>query len=108
MKNFLSLTAFLFFLSGSGFAQDQGPSVAKLSDALAREAKSLNPEFLLFSPKDAPKGKVPLLIYLHGAGGVGDNIQKLRGQAGQVWRGIGKHKKGPMFCGCAAGWEKST
>lgn len=97
MKNFLSLTVVLLFLSGSGFAQDQGASVAKLSDALAQKAKSLNPEYLLFSPKDVPKRKIPLLIYLHGAGGVGDNIQKLRGQAGQVWQGIGKHKKGPCF-----------
>ena len=97
MKNFLSIAVSLLLLAGSGLAQDQVPRVAKLSDALAQEAKSLNPEYLLFSPKDVPRSKIPLLIYLHGAGGVGDNIQKLRGQASQVWRGIDKHRKGPCF-----------
>ena len=97
MKNFLSLTVFLFFLPGSGFAQDQGPSVAKLSKVLAEKATSLNPEYLLFSPRNLPKHKIPLLIYLHGGGGVGNDIQKLRGQAGQVWRGLDKHRKGPCF-----------
>jgi predicted peptidase len=97
MKNLLWLTVSWLFLPASGFAQDQGPSVAKLSDSLAQKAKSLNPEYLLFSPGGRFKGNIPLVIYLHGAGGVGDDIQKLRGQAGQVWRGIGKYKKGPCF-----------
>ena len=97
MKVFLSLFALLLFPVGPDFAQGQAPTVGKLSDDLAKKAKSLNPEYLVFSPKQKFEGRVPLVIYLHGAGGVGDNIQKLRGQAGQVWKGIEKHKNGPCF-----------
>ena len=31
---------------------------------------------------------MPLLIYLHGAGGVGDQIGKIKGQAMKVWQGL--------------------
>jgi predicted peptidase len=90
------LVPFLFF-SGMAFAQGKNPAVGKLNDDLAKKAKTLNPQYLVFSPEQTPDGTVPLVIYLHGAGGVGDNIQKIRGQAGQVWRGIEKFKKSPCI-----------
>jgi len=99
VKNYilLNLTALFLFFSGMAFAQVNSPAVGKLSDDLAKKAKTLNPQYLVFSPKQTPDGTVPLVIYLHGAGGVGDNIQKVRGQAGQVWKGIEKFKKSPCI-----------
>ena len=78
-------------------AQDQSPTIATLSKELQKKTKSLNPQYLVFSPKKKPDVAVPLLIYLHGAGGVGDNIMKIRGQASQVVKGIEKFKKGPCI-----------
>ena len=40
---------------------------------------------------------MPLLIYLHGAGGVGDQIEKIKGQAMRVWQGLQKFNKGPCI-----------
>ena len=99
VKNYilLNLTAPFLFFASSAFAQVKSPAIGKLSDALAKKAKTLNPQYLVFSPKQTPDGTVPLVIYLHGAGGVGDNIQKIRGQAGQVWKGIEKFKKSPCI-----------
>ena len=99
MKNYvlLNLTTLSLLFANSAFAQDRGPIVGKLSNDLTEIAKSLNPEYLVFSPKQKLKNTVPLVIYLHGAGGVGDNIQKVRGQAGQVWKGIEKFKKNPCI-----------
>ena len=99
VKNYilLNLTALFLFFASSAFAQVKSPAVGKLSDDLAKRAKTLNPQYLVFSPKQTPDGTVPLVIYLHGAGGVGDNIQKIRGQAGQVWKGIEKFKKSPCI-----------
>ena len=34
---------------------------------------------------------------MHGGGGVGSDILRLRGQASQVWRGIDKYRKGPCY-----------
>ncbi len=39
-------------------------------------------------PKIDPGTNLPLLIYLHGAGGVGNDIQKVKGQTSSIWRGI--------------------
>ena len=95
-RTIILIVPFLFF-SGMAFAQVNSPAVGKLSGDLAKKAKTLNPQYLVFSPKQTPDGTVPLVIYLHGAGGVGDNIQKIRGQAGQVWKGIEKFKKSPCI-----------
>ena len=99
VKNYilLTLTALFLFFASSAFAQVKIPTVGKLNDDLAKKAKTLNPQYLVFSPKQTPDGTVPLVIYLHGAGGVGDNIHKIRGQAGQVWKGIEKFKKSPCI-----------
>ena len=93
MKHFYWVLLPSLFFSDSIFAQDKAPVVGRLSGELAKNAKSLNPEHLMFLPKQKLKAPVPLVIYLHGAGGVGDNIQKVRRQAGQVWEGIEKHNK---------------
>jgi predicted peptidase len=96
MKIIVLFTSFLAF-AGSVFAQDISPKVEKLTPALAKKAKSLNPQYLVFSPEKKTEAKLPLVIYLHGAGGVGENIRKIRGQAGALVRGINKFGKGPCL-----------
>ncbi len=75
----------------------ENPVVKKISDQVAAQTKTLNPEYLIFYPNPKPKKPMPMVIYLHGAGGVGDDIQKIKGQAGQVYRGIVQHKKHPCL-----------
>ena len=75
--------------------QEDGPVVTSLGAKLQEKTTYLNPEFLLFSV-DAKKGKkVPVVIYLHGAGGVGNDIGKIKGQVQRVVFGIRKFRKGP-------------
>jgi len=85
------ITVFLAFAS-SVVAQDN-PAVRTLSEELTEKAKSLNPQYLVYAPIAKAESPLPMVIYLHGAGGVGDNIRKVRGQSGQVWKGIEKFKK---------------
>ncbi len=93
----LVLLAPILALVCPAFAQSKIPAVGTLSEVLQKKTKSLNPQYLVFSPKQKPDAAVALLIYLHGAGGVGNNIGKVRGQASQVWKGIEKFKKGPCI-----------
>ncbi len=84
---------------GTGAAPPQSgnsePTVFRVSKQIEEQTAFLNPEFLVFSPelKDS-KTRVPLLIYLHGAGGVGDEIRKITGQARGVHRSVQKHAPG--------------
>ena len=73
------------------------PTIGKLGDDLANKANSLNPEYLVFSPKQKLTQAVPLVIFLHGSGVMGDDIQKVRGPSEQVWKGIEKYKKSPCI-----------
>ena len=53
------------------------------------QAIYLNPEYLVFPPREASRGtKIPLVIYLHGGGGVGDDVWKIAGQVRGLIRGI--------------------
>ena len=97
MKQVITLLTSLLFLAGFDLAKGQTPTVGKLPVELAKKAKSLNPEYLVYMPKQKLNKPVPLIIYLHGAGGLGDNIQKIRGQSAQIVRGIAKHKKNPCI-----------
>jgi predicted peptidase len=73
------------------------PEIGKLSPELQGETVFLNAEYLVYSPAGRPEGKLPMLIYLHGAGGLGDEIRKIRGQSSQVVKGIDKFGKGPCL-----------
>ncbi|MCH2182376.1 MAG: alpha/beta hydrolase-fold protein [Mariniblastus sp.] len=74
------------------------PVVHKMDAERQKQTKFLNPEYLVFLPEKVAEGKkIPLLIYLHGAGGRGSEIRKVRGQALPVWRGIQKFNKGPCI-----------
>lgn len=97
MKPFIFSWITLFCCSLGSAVWGQNPVVRTLNPELAARAKTLNPEYLVFqvAPKSAPPR--PMVIYLHGAGGVGDSIQKIRGQAGQIVRGIAQFKKQPCL-----------
>ena len=72
--------------------------IAELPENLAKKATSLNPQFLIFGKHQATKDKkIPLLIYLHGAGGVGDEIRKVKQQPRRLLETI---KKAGHKCLC--------
>ena len=87
----------LFILVNSAVAQDQIPVVGTIDEPLQKKTKSLNARYLVFSPKEKSETALPLLIYLHGAGGVGDNVRKIRGQVTPLWQGIEKFAKTPCI-----------
>ena len=94
MKNpFISIIP--LFLVGSLFAQREQPEVRTLDTKFSKDTMCLNPEYLLFSAKAKGDKKPALLIYLHGAGGVGDNVARLQGQARALLEGINQFGKGP-------------
>ena len=94
MRNLFVLIIPLFLLS-SLFAQREQPEVRTLDAQYSKSTKCLNSEYLLFHSKTKGDEKPALLIYLHGAGGVGDDVRRLQGQARALLEGIKKFKKGP-------------
>ncbi len=96
MKTIVLLVSFFAFV-GPAVAKGRGPIVGTLDESLQKKTKALNPQYLVFSPKEKPDAAWPLVIYLHGAGGVGKNIQKVRGQVTSLLRGIEKFAKTPCF-----------
>ena len=94
MKN-LFIVIIPLFLLGSLFAQREQPEVRTLDSKFSKSTKCLNPEYLLFSAKGTGDNKPALLIYLHGAGGVGSDVKRLQGQARALLEGINQFKKGP-------------
>ncbi|RZO18592.1 MAG: hypothetical protein EVB09_01365 [Verrucomicrobiaceae bacterium] len=87
-------------------AQDQNKSlndvkdikkVHQLNDGIKEKAKSINTDFLVFTKKLRGFKKVPLVIYLHGAGGRGNNIEAITRQVVPLWRGIVKNIEDPCI-----------
>ena len=96
MKTFVLVASLLTFLS-SASAQDKVPRVHVLDQTLRDKTHFLNPEYLVFLPEENSDAELPLLIYLHGGGGVGNDINKIKGQPMRAWRGIAKFGKGPCI-----------
>ncbi len=94
MNHFLGISL-SFVFSGLFLCAAQEPSVKTLSDDLKKDIQCLNPEYLLFPAKKKGPQAPALLIYLHGAGGVGDDVGRLQGQARALLMGIEKFDKGP-------------
>jgi predicted peptidase len=91
----LVLFASLFIHASFAVAQNNVPVVRTLDHRLQQETRSLNPEYLVFLPKSDSSTNMPLLIYLHGAGGVGNDINIITREPMRVWEGIRKFNKGP-------------
>ena len=95
MKPILLLTFLLAFVV-SAVAENEAPVVRTIPTELQSKIQSLNPEYLVYLPAGNAVAKLPLLIFLHGAGGVGDDIQqaKVKGKPTEIWQGIQKFNKG--------------
>ena len=75
---FLLLTTLIPF---SASAQTLDPAVVKISAERSGKTIYLNSEYLAYHPVTPESdAKLPLVIYLHGAGGVGEDIKKIRGR----------------------------
>ena len=68
-----------------------------LQEVRENSSISINPEYLVFSPTSAKNKIIPVLIYLHGAGGGGVPLNRLGMQANALRQGIEKYGKGPCF-----------
>jgi len=97
---FLGLTNFLH-------AQQDDTVVETIDKKLQEKTKFLNPQYLISKPETETNKKLPLLIYLHGAGGVGNDIHRIKGQTTALLRGIEKFGKGPCFLVAPQSLEKS-
>jgi predicted peptidase len=65
-------------LTGRG-AEPMKMTVKELPAATAAKTKFFNPQYLVYTPAKAASGKkLPLLIFLHGSGGRGADISKLK------------------------------
>ncbi len=96
MKTLVLFVSF-FALASSVSAQNDEPAVHTLDRQLQKKTRCLNSEYLVFLPKEIANTKMPLLIFLHGAGGVGDDIKRIKFQPRNVFRGIVKFDKGPCI-----------
>ena len=101
------ISAFLFsILNFFSSAQEHNKSLNVVKDVkkvhqlnanIKTKAKSINSDFLVFSKNLKGSKKVPLVIYLHGAGGRGNNIEAITGQVAPLWRGIAKNIDDPCI-----------
>ncbi|MDF1852444.1 MAG: prolyl oligopeptidase family serine peptidase [Verrucomicrobiales bacterium] len=79
-------------------AQSLEPAVESLDQQRTSKVTFLNPEYLAYRPVEVETGeKLPLLIYLHGAGGLGSDIRKIAGQSRRLVQAIGQFGKGPCL-----------
>ena len=96
MKLIILLTSLLTLVS-SAVAEGEIPMVRTISPELQPKIQFLNPQYLLYLPTGNTDAKLPLLIFLHGAGGVGSDIQEVKSKPTEIWEGIQKFKKGPCI-----------
>ena len=111
----LSLVALPILCWGQGPRSGES-QVNKLPEELAAKTISLNPEYVVLEIKGkAAEEKLPLLIYLHGAGGIGSDVGKIKRQAegpARTLRQAGiatlvvapQATKNPMREGAGGGW----
>ena len=93
----LAIFLLLFLPSFVSFAQSPLPKVSKISEVRQSTTISINPEYLAFAPQSSKEKKVPVLIYLHGAGGGRPLLNRLGMQANALLQGIERFDKGPCY-----------
>ena len=93
----LSALIVITIIPGFLLAQPQRPLVSSLPLVTAEEVISMNTNYLVFSPAEKAKKKVPLLLYLHGAGGGRSPLERLGGQANALLHAIKRFQKGPCY-----------
>jgi len=69
----------LLCLALPAMACEASQHVVTLPEAVTRQTKYLNKQFLLYQPRETTPGqKHPLIIFLHGMGERGDDIQRIK------------------------------
>lgn len=96
MKLILLLPPLLAFVA-SAVAENEAPVVRTISPEIQPKIQFLNPQYLVYLPTETTEAKLPLLIFLHGAGGVGSDINEVKGKPMEIWEGIRKFNKGPCI-----------
>ncbi len=72
--------------------------IATLPAPLAAKTLAFNPDYLVHSPRDIKKAaKLPLVIYLHGGGGVGHDINRIKGKTALIVNHIQTKGKEPVI-----------
>lgn len=84
-------------LSGLHAADASTPAVHTVASELQSKIQFLNPQYLVYAPTGDTGAKLPLLIFLHGAGEVGNDIHEVKGKPTNIWEGIQKFNKGPCI-----------
>jgi len=94
----LGIASFSFGQGRQSSGPPPRPEVARLSAEVEAKTKFLNPEYLVFSPELEDSSKpVPLVVYLHGGGGLGSEILRVKGPPGGVFRAIEFHGHAPCI-----------
>lgn len=91
------LPALLGCLSAVAAVAQGEPSISQIPSEDRKNTPGLNPDYLLYAPVAKQTGKVPLVIYLHGAGGVGDDMNKIKSQPAPIWNGIQEFTGTPCY-----------
>jgi predicted peptidase len=72
--------------------------VDALPEQVAEKTNSFNPEYLVYFPERVEPGtKLSLVIYLHGAGGIGKDISKIKRQASPIVEFVNSNRKEPAI-----------
>lgn len=96
MKLVIPILWGLFTVVAAG--QSGEPVIRTIDPKVQPKLKSLNPEYLVFTPDKSPEDeRVPLLIYLHGAGGSGTTLEKSRASQREFGRGSRSSMWGPVW-----------
>lgn len=96
MKKYAFYLSFLF-LCLLLWAQPHGLEVRKLPSEISEHTISINPKYIVFPPSELSKNRIPLLIYLHGAGGGHAPLERVGMQANALLNGIKRFGKGPCY-----------
>lgn len=88
IKRHLLLQSLLLAFVGFAAAEDDVPAVNTIAPELQSRIQFINPEYLVYRPAEDTGAKLPLLIFLHGAGGVGNDVHQIKGKPTEIWQGI--------------------
>ncbi|NWK55793.1 prolyl oligopeptidase family serine peptidase [Verrucomicrobiaceae bacterium N1E253] len=78
-----------------GSEQGKWKDLRRMSDAAQAKTSFLNPEYVCLRLQHDAKEKPALLIYLHGSGGRGDEINKIQRQVAPLCRGVQRYVSSP-------------
>jgi len=98
-----TLTILTLALGATALSTAAEPEIRKLPESVHAKAKFLNRDYVFIAHKaggDAirPDARpLPLLVYLHGAGGRGDDVAKAKNNVARVMKGLAEHVTEPSL-----------